>query len=107
MEKVQDGDLMFYPHRPQEEQLSVVQITGEYDFFGEEAAIDGDFRAWRPGKLLTAKPLSMRTGISQQLRADLGRPGRFYQLHTQGELKASVRDFIRTLSESVPDHLFS
>jgi hypothetical protein len=95
LERVQIGDLIFYPHIPERNRLCLVRIAGDYEFLPEERGIDGDFRSCRPCQLLTPRPLDMRTDIPLDLRMRLGGKGRIYQLHVHGALPPSVLEFLR------------
>ena len=76
---VSDGDYLLYPHQPERNHFAVARVTGEYDYDG---GIEGDFRSFRPCKLVTSPPVSMKDEIvSSELRQRLGLPKRFYEMH--------------------------
>ena len=83
------GDYFLYPHQPNSGNFNIVTVTGDYDY-----ATDGeDFRSFRPCALVTPDPISVYDPVvPSKLRADLGRQGRFYEIHDTTALALFVRD---------------
>ncbi len=81
--KVQERDLLLYPHQPERDLFSIVQVTtGEY---GYDAGLDEDFRSVRPCKLIPGSPVNMRDGIViASLRDRLGKPSRISLVDATG-----------------------
>lgn len=83
LERPRKGDLLLYPHQPEPRQFFVVEVDGDYDY----APAGQDFRSYRPCKTVTPEPVSMDDAVvPSRLRQDLGRPGRFYEVHDTGAL---------------------
>ena len=79
--RMQEGDLLLYPHQPERGKFSIVQVTGEYDY---DAGL-GDFRSVRPCKLIPGSPVNMYDEIViSSLRRRLGRPGRISLVYDTG-----------------------
>ena len=78
----QIGDHLIYPHQPNRRQFTVVQVTGVYDYSNADDGLDGDFRSFRPCRLLTCDPADWYDEIvPAQLRYRIGRPGRFSRIY--------------------------
>ena len=75
-------DYLIYPHQPYKGKLSVVQITGAYDYSKPEEELRGDFRSYRNCRLITPDYGIDRyaTIVSARLRREIGRPRSIYQL---------------------------
>lgn len=83
------GDYLLYPHQPEQRKFTVVTVAGEYDY----APTGDDFRSFRPCKLVSSNPFSVYDPIvPSKLRSDLGRQGRFYEIHDTTALASFLRD---------------
>lgn len=95
------NDYLIYPHQPQRNWFSVVNVTGEYDYSTEKDGIvtraGSDFRSFRPCSLVTPEPIHMQDEIvPSQLRHRLGRPGRFSEIYDT----RSFFTFLKDLSDA-------
>jgi hypothetical protein len=82
LDDVSVGDYLVYPHQPKYGKFCIAEVTGEYGYLSEEESIDGDFRSFRPCKLLTPQPIDRYDEIvPPRIRNKLGLQGRFYELY--------------------------
>ena len=85
-------DYFLYPHQPENGKFTIVTVAGDYDY----ATGGEDFRSFRPCKLVTPEPISVYDPVvPSKLRADLGRQGRFYEIHDTKALALFLRDMAR------------
>ena len=92
--RVNDGNYLLYPHQPERGYFAVAQVTGEYDY--DDGGLGGDFRSFRPCKLVTSRPIYDEI-VPSKLRHRLGRPGRFSEVHDV----VPLQNFLQLLSEPV------
>ena len=89
LEKPESGHLLLYPHQPETGRFLVVEVDGDYDY----APPGRDFRSHRPCTLVTLAPVSMYDAVvPAKLRQDLGRQGRFYEIHDTRALESFLAD---------------
>ena len=92
--RVNDGNYLLYPHQPERGQFAVAQVTGKYDY--DDGGLGGDFRSFRPCKLVTSRPIYDEI-VPSKLRHRLGRPGRFSEVYDV----VPLQNFLQLLSEPV------
>jgi len=77
-DEVKQRDLLFYRDLPAHGRFTVVEVAGDYDYL----KTDGDFRSYRPCKLVAENiPLSDRV-VGNALRTYLQLPRRLYKIPT-------------------------
>ena len=83
--KMEKGDVILYPHQPEEGKFSIVRVTGEYDY--DDGLENGDFRSVRPCELVSGSPVDMYDEIvTASLRERMGLPGRLSRVSDTGPL---------------------
>ena len=88
------GDLLLYPHQPERDQFTVVQVIGDY---GYDGGLGEDFRSFRPCALVTPKPVALDDEIvPSSLRQRMGRQGRLSEVSDTGPLQ----DFLHRLPKA-------
>jgi hypothetical protein len=93
---VQPGDYFIYPNQPSPSKFVIIKVTSEYSYSAANDAIDGDFRSYRKCELVYGKPVDISDPIvPSQLRARLGKPGRFSILNDVDLFKAFLNDIDR------------
>lgn len=75
------GDYLIYPHQPERNRFSVVEVMGDYDYDDAEGGIGGDFRSVRPCGVIAPNVDIYDEIVPSQLRYRLGRPGRFSEVY--------------------------
>ena len=89
LQKPTCGDYLLYPHQPERGQFTIVTVAGEYDF----APVGDDFRSFRPCEPVGRNAFSVYDPVvPSKLRSDLGRQGRFYEIHNIVALASFLRD---------------
>jgi hypothetical protein len=89
LDDVSIGDYLVYPHQPEYGKFSIAVVAGEYGYLSGEESIEGDFRSFRPCKLLTLQPIDRYDEIvPPRIRTKLGLQGRFYELYDIELLKS-------------------
>ena len=87
------GHYLLYPHQPEGRQFFVVKVDGDYDY----GPAGKDFRSFRPCVAVTPKPVSMYDAmVPAKLRYDLGRQGRFYEIHDTAAFASFLYDIAHT-----------
>ena len=122
--RVNVDDYLLYPHQPERDTFTVVQVKGDYDYSEPQDGLNLDFRSFRPCRLTTPDPVDMYDEIvSSQLRHRLGRPGRFSQVYNtvpvflfldalplrgqrqDGSTTTSIQRIHKELRQNLPDAL--
>ena len=98
--EMRECDFVLYPHQPERGKLSVVQLTGGYDY--DDGINGGDFRSVRPCKLLTDKPLDMYDEIVPAGFRSLKALWAFSRIKKviDGNLLEGFPDFLASLPEA-------
>lgn len=89
----QIGDILLYPHQPERNRFSVVEVVGDYDYDDAAGGIDGDFRSFRPCEVIAPNVDMYDQIVPAQLRYRLGRPGRFSQVYDTTPFDSFMRDW--------------
>ena len=87
------GDYLIYPHQPEWNTFSVVQVVGDYDYDDADGGIDGDFRSLRPCGVIAPNVDMYDQIVPAQLRYRLGKPGRFSQVYDPTPFDSFLRDW--------------
>ena len=95
--RVEVGDYLLYPHQPDSRQFLVARVAGDYCYLNKEEGLgvnDGsDFRSFRPCSIETPEPVYWYDEIVRaDLRQDLGRPPRFYEIGDTTSFFAFLED---------------
>jgi hypothetical protein len=100
LDRVQNGDILFYPNVPSYGQFCVAEVTGGYEFLAEVNGIglSHDFRSARACDLLTNTPVQKADSIvPPTIRNKLGLRRRFYQLYIDETI---IKTFLENLASA-------
>ena len=89
----QIGDYLLYPHQPERNTFSVVQVVGDYDYDDADGGIDGDFRSFRPCGVFAPNVDMYDQIVPAQLRYRLGIRSRFSRVSDTRPFDSFKRDW--------------
>ena len=87
------GDYLIYPHQPERNRFSVVEVMGDYDYDDAEGGIGDDFRSVRPCEVIAPNVDIYDEIVPAQLRYRLGGQGRFSEVCDTRPFYSFMRDW--------------
>ena len=79
LDKVKEGDLLFYLNLPAQGRFTVVKVTGEYGYL-KTGGEGGDFRSFRPCKVIVENASYSDSAVGSSLRKHLKLPRRIHEI---------------------------